>query len=285
MITRVLVSVMTYPSLSGKHIETVCTAGFRVDGSWIRIFPVPLRLLSTESGQLPYSKWQWIEVDLAQNVLHDDRPESFHICDIESLKAMERIDVKGKPNWRLRIDWVLKNKRVFTDMNEILDLTRQNKLSLAVLKPREIKRVLVEPVTIDEEYRQKFIKVKQKYDADLAQLSLFDEPTLKRNFIFAEKIPYRFRYVFTTDDGVERKIMIEDWEICQLYRNLRMKHDETTACKMVQERYMELARQNDIYLFMGTSFQWQKRKSKDPYLIIGVFYPPKVDTTHPSLFD
>ena len=31
---------------------------------------------------------------------------------------------------------------------------------------------------------------------------------------------------------------------------------------------------NDIFFFLGTSFQWQKKKSPDPYLIIGVFYLP-----------
>lgn len=283
---RVLVSVMTYPTLSGKHIETVCTAGFREDGTWIRIFPVPLRLLPTvDDNKLPYSKWQWIEVDLKQNPSHDDRPESYHINDIDSLQAMERIDKRGKPNWGLRLDWTLKNKRLFTNMTELLDMTRKNQISLAVLKPLEIKRVLAEQIVIDDEYRQRLLKIRQKYEADLAQPSLFDEQLMKRDFIFAEKIPYRFRYVFTTDDGVERKIMIEDWEICQLYRNLRKKHNEHIACQMVCDRYMELANKNDIYFFMGTSFQWQKRKSPDPYLIIGVFYPPKQENSLPSLFD
>lgn len=282
---RVLVSVMTYPTLSGKHIETVCTAGFLEDGSWVRIFPVPLRLLPTADGKLPYSKWQWIEVDLEHDPVHDDRPESHHICDIDSLDPLERIDLRGKPNWALRLEWVLKNKRVFTNMAELLEMTRENKLSLAVLKPREITRVLVEPVEVNEEYKQKLLKVKQKYDADVAQLSLFGDQVLKRNFIFAEKMPFRFRYVFTTDDGIERKIMIEDWEICQLYRNLRSYNDAETACQMVQDKYMDFAQNKDIYFFMGTSFQWQKRKSPDPYLIIGVFYPPKPDTTQPSLFD
>lgn len=65
-LTKVLVTVMTYPTLSRKHIETVCTAGFREDGSWIRIFPVPHRLL-WKYDIMPYSKWQWIEADLERN--------------------------------------------------------------------------------------------------------------------------------------------------------------------------------------------------------------------------
>lgn len=32
----ILIAVKTYPTLSEKYIELVCTAGFREDGSWIR---------------------------------------------------------------------------------------------------------------------------------------------------------------------------------------------------------------------------------------------------------
>ena len=40
--TKVLITVKTYPTLSAKYDELVCTAGFREDGTWIRIYPVPL---------------------------------------------------------------------------------------------------------------------------------------------------------------------------------------------------------------------------------------------------
>lgn len=58
MIMRILVSVMTYPSLSEKHLETVCTAGFCEDGTWIRIFPVPYRVYLHKNEELRYHKWQ-----------------------------------------------------------------------------------------------------------------------------------------------------------------------------------------------------------------------------------
>lgn len=77
MKTRVLVTVMTYPTLSENHIETVCTAGFKENGEWIRIYPVPHRLLYKYNLKA-YKKWQWIEVDLEKNP-RDDRPESYHI--------------------------------------------------------------------------------------------------------------------------------------------------------------------------------------------------------------
>jgi len=55
---RVLITVKTYPTLSRKYGETVCTAGVRADGSWMRIYPVPFRRLD-ETEQ--YKKYDWIE--------------------------------------------------------------------------------------------------------------------------------------------------------------------------------------------------------------------------------
>ena len=39
-LAKVLITVKTYPTLSTKYEELVCTAGFREDGTWIRIYPV-----------------------------------------------------------------------------------------------------------------------------------------------------------------------------------------------------------------------------------------------------
>jgi len=58
---KVLIVVKTYPVLSNTYGELVCTAGFREDGSWVRLYPVRFRTL--ESYQ-KYKKYQWIEVEL-----------------------------------------------------------------------------------------------------------------------------------------------------------------------------------------------------------------------------
>ncbi|MCQ2976302.1 MAG: hypothetical protein MJ211_15990 [Bacteroidales bacterium] len=273
-LTKVLITVMTYPTLSEKHFETVCTAGFREDGSWIRIFPVPHRLLP-DIGK--YSKWQWIEADLEQNPNHDDRPESFHIKNIDSLKLLERIDIKGKPDWGLRQNWVNKNKVIYKSMTELLSLTKANKISLAVLKPSRVVDVICEKEDM-QSYFEKLNRLKQKYDANMSQLSLFEtQEERDYHFKFAEKIPYKFRYVFYTEgDEKPRKLMIEDWEIGQLYRNnINSGKSEEEACNIVKDKYLKLANENNIHFFMGTSYQWQKKNAPDPYLIIGVFFPPK----------
>lgn len=284
MIIRILVSVMTYPSLSEKHLETVCTAGFREDGSWIRIFPIPYRVIYKDFNTTRYHKWQWIEVDVEKRE-QDDRPESFRIRNIDSLKIEEGIlgKVKGKnTDWEPRIKWIKKNKRIFTNMTELLELTYQNKLSLAVLKPSQI--ICVEACDLRkkddgktiEKYEIKLSKLKAKYQADLQQKKLFeDQQDINDSFRFAEKIPYKFRYKFLTEDGRERNLMIEDWEIGALYRNcIQIYKDEKRAVQSVIQKYEGYAK-CDTYFFLGTTYEWQKRNSPNPYLIIGVFAPPK----------
>lgn len=78
-LTKVLITIKTYPSLSEKYDELVCTAGFLEDGSMIRIYPVPFRKLDYEKQ---YKKYQWIEIDLEKRS-SDFRPESLKPVDID----------------------------------------------------------------------------------------------------------------------------------------------------------------------------------------------------------
>ena len=274
MIEKVLVTVMTYPALSDKHFETVCTAGFRMDGSWIRIFPIPYRVLLGRDESKRYHKWQWIEVDLEQNLVHDKRRESFHIRNIDSLKLLSPID-KKRANWDLRLSWVLKNKKVYRNMSELLEDTKRDNTSLAVLKPSCIMDVIFKKEDMSK-FEEKLKRQEDKYKAELLQMKLFeDESEMSETFRFAEKVPYKFSYVFTTEDGKQRTLMIEDWETGMLYRKVFQQYkDEKVACQIVREKYLKMARE-DIYLFLGTSYEWHMKNAPDPYLIIGVFAPPK----------
>lgn len=276
MIEKVLVTVMTYPTLSEKHFETVCTAGFREDGSWIRIFPVPYRVLLGRDESRRYHKWQWIEVDLEQNLVHDKRRESYHIQDIDSLKLLQPIDKKST-DWDLRLSWVFKNKKVYKNMSDLLEDTRCYNTSLAVLKPSHIIDVVFKKEDMSK-FEEKLKQQEDKYKTELLQMKLFeDENEMSKTFRFAEKVPYKFSYVFTTEDGKQRTLMIEDWEIGMLYRNIFQKYkSEEIACQKVRDKYLKMAK-DDIYLFLGTSYEWHMKNAPDPYLIIGVFAPPKKD--------
>ncbi|MGK4566314.1 hypothetical protein [Flavobacterium sp. 3HN19-14] len=79
-LTKVLIAVKTYPSISGKYDELVCTAGFLEDGTWIRIYPIPFRKKSYDEQ---YRKYDWVELDLVKNT-KDFRPESHRPYSFES---------------------------------------------------------------------------------------------------------------------------------------------------------------------------------------------------------
>ena len=70
-------------------------------------------------------------------------------------------------------------------------------------------------------------------------------------------------------------MMIEDWEIGQLYWNCLAKHegDESKAIKDVKNMYFEnFAKTKDLHLFLGTS-QLHHLTAKNPFMIIGTFHP------------
>jgi len=72
--------------------------------------------------------------------------------------------------------------------------------------------------------------------------------------------------------------MIEDWEIGALYWNClkATEGNEAAALEKVREKYEgEFLAEKDIYLFLGTTKEWHMRRSKNPFVIIGVFYPKK----------
>lgn len=275
MIEQVLITVMTYPTLSEKHFETVCTAGFRMDGSWIRIYPVPHRMLSL-NGQTMYRKWQIIEVDLEKNP-RDSRPESYHIHDINTLKIHEKIDAK-RPNWELRMSWLKKGKEIYDDMSKILERTydEHDRISLAVLQPTEITGFEVEKEENLEDYNRKLQEVRNRYKAEKMQLSLFgDNDAEQSSFEFAKKIPYKFYYRFKTKDGKERRLMIEDWEIGMLYLHCLKNTTPEIAIRKVREKYAGFISKNDVYLLLGTQYKWHNKKAPNPYVIIGVVAAPK----------
>jgi len=261
--TKILITVKTYPTLSEKYDELVCTAGFREDGTWIRIYPVPFRKLDYENQ---YHKWQWIEMDVVKNT-SDFRLESFRPKDIEKdIIIGEKIGTKNC--WALRKHIVLKN--VFTNMENLIEQSKRSGISLATLKPKVIDFVWKE---CSREWDKKLLDTIR---ANQMQGDLFQEEK-KKFFQVVKKLPYEFSYIFTTDDGKERQLMIEDWELGQLYWNClkSANGDERTACQKVREKYFdEFTKKRDLYFFLGTTKRFHNI-APNPFIIIGAFYPPK----------
>ena len=262
-LTKVLITVKTYPTLSKKYDELVCTAGVLEDGSWIRLYPVPFRKLDYETR---YKKYQWIELQLEKNT-SDPRPESYRPTNIEKITLLDIID--GKDKWEKRKEIIIDKGRIFTNLTELK--TKRGELSLATFKPSCIKKFLIEK-TNREWPEDKLICLKNK----AMQLSLFQTPEeVEKEFAVVKKLPYKFSYCFSDDKGEDATLMIEDWEIGELYWNcLKSSHgDEKIACQKVQQKYMDYLLTKDLYLFLGTTRQFHGWGS-NPFLIIGVFYPP-----------
>lgn len=274
-LTRVLITVKTYPTLSSKYDELVCTAGFLEDGTWIRIYPIPFRKLDYDKR---YKKYDWVEIDLVKNKA-DFRPESYKPKSLDSnFNIVGSINTDN--NWQFRKEIVLKN--VYTDLTKLIEdsKNRDINISLAVFKPKEIIDFLVEPV--DRVWDKKKLDVLK---ANAQQLKLFENSD--NPFEVVQKLPYKFSYRFTDENNRESKLMIEDWEIGALFWNSLKKHEgnEVLACQDVRKKYFDdFAKTKDLFLYLGTTFEFHLKNAPNPFVIIGTFHPKLEDTIQIKLF-
>lgn len=262
---KVLITVTTYPLPTKSYDELVCTAGILEDGCWIRIYPVPLSFLIDvkQSGKSINYKYTWIELDLIKRT-DDFRPESHSPLnyDFRDIKFFDRIETDG--NWAKRKELCLNN--VYTDLSKLIeDSNAPSNVSLATFKPTEIKGLKIE--SVDREWKDEWVEIRKQTD-------LFGEIKSPEDMI--PKLPYKFSYCIVDENGKESTMMIEDWEIGQLYWNClsRAEGDETIALEKVKEQYeTNFINNKDVYLFLGTTKEWHARRAPNPFVIIGVFYP------------
>ena len=275
-LTNILIAVKTYPTLSETYDELVCTAGFLEDGSWIRVYPVPYRKLEYADQ---YEKWQWITIDVVKNT-KDFRKESYRPTSTEP-DIQKGVKLSTADGWALRKQIVLQH--VYTNMTDLISEAKDKNIgtSLAVLKPREV----LDFVWEEDEREWNKQKLETIY-ARQKQLNLFDTEETQRIFQVAKKLPYKFSYIFTSDDGIQRKLMIEDWELGMLYWKCldAAGGNEEVACRKVKEKYFDwMTSKCDLYFFLGTTKKFHN-VAPNPFIIIGTFYPPKTDQAQLKLF-
>jgi hypothetical protein len=264
---KVLITVATYPLPSRSYDELVCVAGVLENGNWIRIYPVPLKFLRglRTGGLIETFKYNWIELELKRRS-DDPRPESHSPVNYD----FKDISVSGKAgtehNWSERKKYCL--TRVYSDITKLIADSRDPlNISLATFKPSRILSFDIEPD--EREWKDEWKELRRQRD-------LFDED--KPPEILIPKLPYKFYYHFVDDAGLESRMMIEDWEIGALYWNCLRNAEgkEPVALEKVREKYeQEFIQQKDIFLFLGTTKEWHLRRARNPFVIIGVFYPKK----------
>ena len=269
---RILIAVKTYPTLSRKHGELVCTAGVREDGSWIRLYPIPFRLLDYHKR---YAKFDWIETTLVKST-KDPRPESFHPVDSSDIVNLGNLGTEDQ--WRERRRFVLEKATVHHRLQPLIEAAHNNQASLAVFKPS---RILGFPwESADRDWDS--VKV-EEMRLRAGQGELFAGDDWRQTFKLIPKVPYKFSYRFADEEGKESEMQILDWEIGQLYWNCVRAADgnEEVALSKVREKYLDAFTKTDLHFFLGTTQNYHSWAT-NPWVIIGVFPAPYV--TQMNLF-
>jgi hypothetical protein len=135
---RILVLCKTYPSPSGKHVETSCVAGMEVNGRLLRLFPIPFRFIEDDKQ---FKKWQWITARI-EKARNDHRAESHKVFIDTILRDGEPISTRA--GWRLRRDQIRKMP-TFDDF-VALDAARvTGGVTLGLLQPSRVLALEITP--------------------------------------------------------------------------------------------------------------------------------------------
>jgi hypothetical protein len=257
---KILITVKTYPTPSSKYGELVCTAGIRQDGSWVRIYPLPFRRMDDYNK---FPKYCWIDINLEKNK-KDKRPESFSPCDRNDIKIIEEIGTGQKRDWKERKNLILKQCHIFTNLTELIQKAKNNELSLAIFKPNKVIDFVYKEV-VREWDQEKIEKIKQ----NMSQGDLFYPNMFVEDFKMMPKLPYKFSYNFFDDNNTESTLMIEDWEVGQLFWNCMKRNDnnEQKSLELVKEKYFfNFTKNKDLYFFLGTTSKYHFR-GRNPFII------------------
>lgn len=260
---RILILCKTYPSPSGRYVETSCVAGVLPDGRLIRLFPVPFRLIKADQQ---FKKWQWITAKV-EKAKADNRPESFQIkvdtvqCDLGPLST--------KNQWHERRE-VIANTHIFSSFSQILRANDEEGTSLALLRPTRILELIVEPVSNSGWTEDEIAKLMQQQ----RQGSLFEEQDTAE-LRTLKKLPYSFYYRYECDAGYDvvdvHQHKISDWEAGALYwncvRTYGDKWEEKFRAKMLEDMV-----ERDMIFLMGNIHRFQKQ-----WLIVSLLYPPMLE--------
>jgi len=255
---KVLVTVKSPPYPSKSYKELVCTAGITSDGEWIRLVPIPYRYLGQDKK---FKKFDWIELPVRKH-LKDPRLESYAPLDFDNIAIVGSLD---KSQRRAFLE-PLVNSNLCKKIRLFKQKSQENQQyeaeSLFLIKPYQITGFVIE----DEDP-----KWKPEWQQLFEQEPLFEDMRLKP----LTKIPFSFSYRFLCSPKCNgHKLKIEDWEIYELAR--KYKDNSDLLKQKVRDKYEnKIPNSSDIYFFIGSTFQFHRRKSKNPYIIIGVFYPLK----------
>ncbi len=263
---RILILCKTYPSPSEKHAETSCVAGMTQSGEFIRLYPVPFRLIRDNQQ---FQKWQWISAHI-RKAQKDHRPES-HTISVDTI-ALDGKPISTKNDWATRRS-ELSKLPLFSDFAALEAARKSQGGTLALLRPARIDRLEITK-TDNPDWTEAELK---KLVSSQIQGGLFDEQD-DREVRLLRKLPHNFYYHYEClIDGETRSYRhkIADWEAGALYWHCVDKHGDGWEAPFRQKLQTELPAR-DLHFLMGTIHRFP-----DQWLIISMIYPPRISAERP----
>ncbi|MEZ4379389.1 MAG: hypothetical protein R3B35_14015 [Gemmatimonadales bacterium] len=251
---EVMIWGKTYPELSARHVETVCTGGIRLDtGAPVRLYPVPFRYMAGAK----YRLYDLISVSVSKSP-RDPRPESLKI-------QPDSIDVVGHvgPD---QSEWAERRRFLHMDttwhypgMVSVHAAQADTGRSMAFVQPDAIVGVeMVEKDRHEQEHHE------EKWRSITSQTDLFS-PDYKE----LEWIPVKYRVQWRCSEhpschcfGNPHDMMILDWGLIELGRR------EGWGAAHAKLETLVDASVNDLRFFLGNMFS-----HPSTFSVVGLWYP------------
>lgn len=257
-VERVLIWGKTYPELSRKYAETVCTAGVRENGEPIRLYPVPLRYLD---GAGQYKLYDWIDAPISKSSI-DSRPESYKV-DAAKIRRIGHIE-PDKGGWEQRAAYIFRDPSwQFASMSALLESQARSGQSIGIIAPGKVERVSVtfKPERARREYEDRMRDIQSQVNFFLPEYKeLGHRP-------FEIRLHWRCQEACNVCTRKSHEMQVLDWGLMELARKNEWDHN------LAKARLEELALSGkyDFRLFLGNMKQYQKS-----FVIIGLWYPQRI---------
>jgi hypothetical protein len=214
---HILMVVKTYPTPSGKYGELVCTAGIRLrDNAWVRIYPFPFRLVNLD---YQFRKYDVLEIPLYK-ATDDKRPESYKPHDMGLIRHVDHIEV-GDDYWSRRMPYI--RATALPSVKALQDaMIAEDRSWGPTIRPIPVQsgQVKVSFERQDPDWPEKDMKKLESAKQNLS-MNLFTDKNLLDFFKTLRRLPYKIRLTFTDLTGEQYTFRVLDWEIAQLFFNVR----------------------------------------------------------------
>lgn len=269
---EVLVIAKTYPNMSREYTELVCTAGLRIDTypyQWIRLYPVPYRLLEQDSQ---YKKWQVIKVKIVKRT-GDLRPESYQPKpnSIEPIgKAIPTTD-----GWRKRVEY-LKGFMGQTTACQLLQGAKDRKTDSQSLGLVHVRKI----INVNLQANNSFFTEKAKQKRETRIITLFGT---EFKTVLPSPFTLKYKYYCDNPNCKSHNQSLIDWEFGASGFNCLKKGTEHARNILEQQFIKNPTNENkDLWFILGNA-----HKHPQDFMILGLFYPSKdaLKKSTMSLFD